>query len=73
MGEKRYKKHYISGGFLADLTNWKWRILVDFNIRSGGFEKNLSVNAAMATLSGMSISPREISPLVQKSGDGNGI
>jgi hypothetical protein len=43
---------------------------VDFNIRSGGFEKKLSGNAAMATLSGMSISPREISPLVQKSGDG---
>jgi hypothetical protein len=25
---------------LADLTNSAWRILADFHIRSGGFEKN---------------------------------
>jgi hypothetical protein len=30
----------ISGGFLVDLTNSAWRILADFYIRSGGFEKN---------------------------------
>jgi uncharacterized protein YrrD len=29
----------ISGGFLADLTNSAWRILADFYIRSGRFEK----------------------------------
>jgi hypothetical protein len=29
----------ISDGFLADLTNFAWRILADFYIRSGGFEK----------------------------------
>jgi hypothetical protein len=29
-----------SCGFLADLTNSAWRILADFYIRSGGFEKN---------------------------------
>jgi hypothetical protein len=39
-GEKRPKIIPISGGFLADLINSAWRILVDFYIRSGGFEKN---------------------------------
>jgi hypothetical protein len=29
-----------SSQFLADLINSAWRILADFHIRSGGFEKN---------------------------------
>jgi hypothetical protein len=40
LGEKRPKIIPISGGFLADLRNSAWRILADFYIRSGGFEKN---------------------------------
>jgi hypothetical protein len=44
-GEKQPKRLSLSGGFLVDLTNSAWRILADFYIRSGGFEKNSSGNA----------------------------
>jgi hypothetical protein len=39
-----------SSQFLADLTNSAWRILADFYIRSGGFEKKSSGNAAALKL-----------------------
>jgi hypothetical protein len=36
----KVKNGLKSSQFLADLTNSAWRILVDFYIRSGRFEKN---------------------------------
>jgi hypothetical protein len=37
-----------SSQFLADLTNSAWRILADFYIRSGGFEKNHLATLSLA-------------------------